>query len=239
MEGSYIGTDVTGTIALGNGGDGVGVSGSDNTIGGTTTGAGNLISGNNNANSQNIGVSISGSDNLVAGNQIGTDVTGTVAVANLNGVVITGSNNTIGGTSAGAGNLISGNAGVGILTGSAGSTGTLIEGNWIGTNAAGTAAIANTAFGVDVEENPGSGNTGDTIGGTAAGAGNLISGNSGFGIILLFGTGTLVDGNRIGTNAAGTAAIPNSDISFFGYFAGVFVNTSGNTIGGTGQGRAT
>ena len=121
-----------------------------------------------------------------------------------------------------------------MLTESAGSTGTLIEGNRIGTNAAGTAAIANSAFGVEIDNG-----SGTTIGGTIAGAGNLISGNSSFGIFAFSGSGALIAGNLIGTNAAGTAAIPNSDIGLGGYFAGVFINDAGNTIGGTAAARAT
>ena len=54
-----------------------------------------------------------------------------------------------------------------------------------------------------------SGATGNTIGGTAAGAGNLISGNTGLGIELSSAPGNLIQGNFIGTNAAGTTALGN------------------------------
>ena len=108
VAGDLIGTDITGTVALGNGLDGVEIntSASSNTIGGTIAGAGNVISGNA---SDGVEIDEAATANLVIGDLIGTDVTGTVAVGNLEGVVITGSNNTIGGTAAGAGNLISGN----------------------------------------------------------------------------------------------------------------------------------
>ena len=91
VEGNYVGTDITGTVALGNNvGDGLMLTAassstraSGNTIGGLTatpgTGAGNLISGNIFAG---VIVYDAGSNNLVAGNLIGTDVTGTVALGN-------------------------------------------------------------------------------------------------------------------------------------------------------------
>ena len=79
VAGNYIGTDVTGHAALGNGIDGVLIDAgaSDNTIGGTTAAARNIISGNAYA-----GVEIhDANDNVVEGDFIGTDVTGTVALA--------------------------------------------------------------------------------------------------------------------------------------------------------------
>src|SRR5262249_17817521 len=132
--GNFIGTDPTGTSALGNF---VGVQidgGSNNVVGGTAAGAGNLVSGNSD------GVLIRGSSgNSGQGNKIGTVVTGTAALGNFEGVEISGgSNNTIGGPAAGAGNLISANRddGVRILPGSSGN---LVQGNLIGTDANGNA----------------------------------------------------------------------------------------------------
>ena len=81
VAGNYIGTDYTGTMALGNALSGVEIadSASNNTIGGTAAGDRNVISG-----SPEGGVFIHGSatGNLVAGNYIGTDVTGTMALGN-------------------------------------------------------------------------------------------------------------------------------------------------------------
>ena len=129
------------------------------TIGGTAAGAGNLISGNS-----VIGVYIDGSTataNLVAGNFIGTDITGTLAIANGEGVVIAdgASNNTIGGLTTtpgtGAGNVISGNTDDGVLftvqNTDSGPTGNLVGGNLIGTDATGTAALGNGDDGVLIE----------------------------------------------------------------------------------------
>ncbi len=75
-------------------------------------GAGNVVSGN-----RGNGISTyTDTDDLIAGNKIGTDITGTVALPNRYGVVIGGlsSDITIGGTVAGAGNLISGNSEAGV-----------------------------------------------------------------------------------------------------------------------------
>jgi titin len=87
----------------------------------------------------------------VQGNFIGTDVSGTIALANIfAGVRFTrADDNTVGGTAAGAGNLISGNNGDGVsITNTAGtSTGNKVQGNFIGTNVSGKSALGNGAYG--------------------------------------------------------------------------------------------
>ena len=108
VEGNYIGTDATGTADLGNSSAGVYIQASSNTVGGTVSGARNVISGNNLD-----GVLISGQTNKVQGNYIGTDKNGTADLGNIrNGVWISGSNNEVGG--AGARNVISNNGGDGV-----------------------------------------------------------------------------------------------------------------------------
>ena len=70
VEGNLVGTDITGTLPLGNAGDGVDVGRTRRLIGGTTPGSGNVIS----ANGQ-FGIYIDGSGGVsVLGNMIGTDV---------------------------------------------------------------------------------------------------------------------------------------------------------------------
>jgi hypothetical protein len=236
VDGNKIGTDITGTVTLGNT-DGVDVVGAaSNTIGGTAAGAGNLISGN-----KNNGVIIEtilntspAADIAVLGNKIGTNAAGTAALGNGQaGVLIDGSPfNTVGGTATGAGNLISGNL-IGVLIEDEPglpASHNLVEGNRIGTNTAGKAAVGNTFAGVEVF-----GASNNTIGGTAAGAGNLISGNGGDGVLLepgaKFGSkGNFVQGNRIGSDVTGTLPVPNGGV-------GVELSeANGNIIGGTSAG---
>ena len=206
--------------------------GDGNTIGGTSGGARNVISGN-----VVRGVFLSGSDNLVLGNFIGTTADGTAAIgSDGSGIWIEGANNVIGGPAAGAGNLISGNgpqykgggalAGGVVISGTF-ATGNLIQGNLIGTDIGGTAALGNR-LGVDIY-----GTSGNTIGGTVTGAGNVISGNTGHGIVIE-GPGAsanLVQGNLIGTDATGMSRLGNA-------IDGIVLLGSSNTIGGTVAGAA-
>jgi uncharacterized repeat protein (TIGR01451 family)/CSLREA domain-containing protein len=234
IAGNYLGTDATGTLALGNG-RGVAVQTSGNRIGGTAAGEGNLISGN----SVN-GIAISSSaatGNLVLGNRIGTNAAATGAVGNAAGIVISGgaSGNTIGGTTVAARNVISGNTVDGIQVTGAGTNNNAVQGNYIGVDVTGTVDLGNTNQGVAIFTNP----QATTIGGTAPGAGNVISGNNGIGIgISDAATGTIVQGNRIGTNAAGTAALGNTldgvklDVGAANTAVGGTVTGAGNIVSG-------
>ncbi len=220
IVGNYIGTDVTGTVDLGNASAGIRLSSTQNNIiGGTTVVDRNLISGNEGSGIFRLG---SNGGNVIQGNYIGTDVTGTLDLGNTqNGIAFAGSGvDTIGGNVAGAGNLISGNNMDGISIG-AGANGVIIQGNYIGTNAAGTGAIANTGDGIAVNAD----NT--QIGGTTALARNVISGNTGDGL-QLSGDNNIVQGNYIGIDATGTSFLGNG-------LQGIFIgfNADGNTIGGT------
>ena len=123
-----------------------------NTIGGTTAAARNVISGNLN------GVYIAGgSANVVEGDYIGTDTTGTVAIGNGPDPAGIGvgldntTNDTVGGTTAGARNVISGNVDNGIPIFNASSADNVIEGNFIGTDVTGTVAIRNGSGVQDVD----------------------------------------------------------------------------------------
>jgi hypothetical protein len=249
VQGNFIGTDITGSRSLPNGGDGIKVAGDYNTIGGTAVGAGNTISGNGYD-----GLDIPGSFELVEGNDIGTDSAGARALPNESGIVLDSSTgDTIGGTAAGAGNVISGNtsAGIDLANGitvlyvpesNSISSHDLIEGNFIGTDAAGTQSLPNgTGIELDVSDS-------NTIGGTAAGAGNIISGNLSDGIgfsstTVIEGAGTIeagffylssidniIEGNLIGTDPTGTIALGNNN-------NGIEIDGgSNNTIGGTSAG---
>lgn len=226
IQGNYIGTDLTGTVDLGNGLTGIAIqSGSgNNLIGGTTAGAGNLISGNS-----EFGIIIvhpGSNGNVIQGNFIGTDVTGTADLGNsLIGVLIgaEAKDNVVGGTEAGARNLISGNDAAGVRIDTVGSTGNMVQGNFIGTDVTGTVALGNVDEGVFI-----GGASENIIGGMAVGAGNLISGNNGNGVTIVDTetTGNKVQGNYIGTDVTGTVSLGNTA-------DGVVLVAPGNTIGGT------
>ncbi len=230
VEGNYIGVDASGNTALGNQGDGVFVGGSNNTVGGSATGAGNVISGN----TQN-GVEIAGdaATNLVAGNMIGTDSSGTIALGNsLAGVAISSvgtPGNTVGGTTTAARNLISANKGAGVAI-SGGASADVVAGNYIGTDVTGSLALGNLGGGVAI-----AGASDNTIGGTTTTARNVISGNTGVGILVMSAvsfpaSGNLIAGNYIGTDATGKLALGNTG-------DGVQLNgAASNTVGGTTPG---
>ena len=207
VQGNYIGTDVTGTLDRGNTSDGVRIfDGARGTvIGGTAPGAGNLISGNNGDGLEISGANTSG--NLVQGNLIGTAAGGGGPRPNSGaGVRISAgaTDNTIGGTTAAERNVISGNTLDGVAVSDLGTSRNVIQGNFIGVNAAGTAALANGDAGVDIE----AGASGNVVGGTVPGAGNVISGNAVNGVELNGAgtTGNVVAGNTIGLNAVGDTA---------------------------------
>ena len=228
IQGNFIGTNATGTAALGNGRVGVEVFTSNNTVGGTVPGARNVISGNGLD-----GVRLQGTTttaNLIQGNFIGTNAAGTVAIGNGNhGVyVYSAAGNTIGGEAAGAGNVVSGNRCDGISIQGSTADDNIVQGNYIGTNAAGDAPIGNARMGVYLFE----GASGNSIGGILPGAGNLISANGSSGVCIVDqqSTANTIQGNRIGTNAAGTVAIGNGNHGVYVYSA------AGNRIGGEAAG---
>ena len=206
-------------IFLGNGS-------SNNTIGGTTVNDRNVISGNGKfpvadlPTQGGVGVYIFGSgatDNMVLGNFIGTNAAGTAALnKSVIGVLINESHgNTV------QDNVISGNRLIGLEIAGGTASGNLVQSNKIGTNAGGTTAIPNGGDGIFINNAPN-----NTIGGTAAGAGNRISGNGFFGI-QLFGpltSGNVIQGNIISGNRVGR----------------ILVNTNpfANQLDGAGPGQA-
>lgn len=267
VTGCYFGTDRTGIVSDPDGspesgdelGNGFGISidtfdenvptATDNVVGGPTAAERNVVSG-----SSFSGIILQGKEtqrNLVVGNYIGTNATGTSALGNLsNGVFINDANlNTV------RDNLISGNVtrGVSLATSedvidSGGPSGNLISGNYIGTNATGTAALPNGTL-AGLAEFKGLG-VHVVYGQDNVIEGNLISGNLLAGVVLgsvesfpdptatFELSGTQVRGNRIGTDASGEQPIPNGvpGIQDVG-FGVVFVTApgivaTGNTIGG-------
>jgi uncharacterized repeat protein (TIGR01451 family) len=219
IAGNFIGTDLTGTTATGRG-TGVTISGSKNIIGGTTAADRNLISGNT---GPGVSITAGAMSNLVEGNFIGTDVTGTAKLGNVTGVLVSALNNTIGGTTAAARNVISGNSGDGVMI--PGGSGNVVEGNFIGTDLTGTLPLGNSGDGVGVSAPL------TTIGGIVPGSGNVISGNGGNGIVFPpFAADSGVGGNLIGTDLTGTAKLGNTGEGV------LIINGHGLLIGGTDPG---
>ncbi len=227
VQGNLVGTDISGTLDLGNGQFGIYLlpASSGNTIGGTVSGARNLVSGNDVD-----GIYIEGTSNNVLGNYIGTDISGSADLGNSqSGVRLqSGANHTIGGTTAAARNLISGNNTQGILVLS---SNTQILGNFIGTNATGTAGIGNSSSGVAVfggTSNQIGGTVGTTPGGACTGACNLISGNNDNGIRHSNSGTLIIQGNYVGTDVSGNADLGNNS-------TGISIDSSapGDTVGGT------
>lgn len=205
IKGNYIGTNYNGSDTLRNY-IGIEIMGGpqNNIIGGIAADDRNIVSGNN-----YIGIRIVNSNNnTVIGNYVGVDRTGQYALRNYDGISIEGNAkyNTIGGYSIGERNLVSGNVAYGIPVFGAGCDNNVIIGNYIGTNVSGTQAIPNT-YGVLFDD----GAKYNTLGGKHSGAGNLISGNSAYGVFIYNNStnSDTVTGNLIGTKAGGTAALPN------------------------------
>ena len=175
VSGNYIGLAATGSAAVPNTTWGVDVrSGPQNNLI-----ANNVISGNGGEGLRLENAGTSG--NVVQGNQVGTAPGGGSAIGNsFAGVTMYGgaTGNTIGGTTAAQGNLLSGNGTVGLVFGDSGTSGNIAEGNFIGTNASGTVSVPNGFAGVYLTN----GATTNQLGGVQAGAGNLISGNAGYGV---------------------------------------------------------
>lgn len=220
VMGNYIGTNIGGNAAIANN-NGVQVLGAPtNTIGGSISGMGNLISGNN------LGILLKNSGttgNLVEGNFIGTDATGSLPLPNVDGVVMDNApGNTIGGSTVSRRNIISGNKFYGVYIIHSPSTANKVLGNYLGTDVGGTLPLPNET-GI-VISNAGSNLVGD-IGGSD---GNVISGNTNYGIIILGSgaTNNQVRHNLIGVNKDGTSALPNN----YGIY---FSSSNSNILGGT------
>src|SRR5262249_18236969 len=189
----YIGSDANGLNRVGGAFGVVLHSANYNNIGVLTTSAGNVLLGKGNVISGNeIGVQIDGGayGNSVEGNYIGTDKSGTAALANRIGVTILNSpNNTIRGPMPfsfaspqiedGPANVISGNSEDGIQIKGPGATGNLLESNRIGIPLNGGSALGNGFSGVSIADA-----SGNTIGGLGGDKGNFIAGDKQNGILI-------------------------------------------------------
>lgn len=145
IAGNYVGTDITGNLAIPNTRSGIvlEMGAHDNVVGGVTPAERNVTSGNAFA-----GVVISDpstAQNTIIGNYIGVNASGTAAIPNqFAGVfVAVGPFNKIGGSQPGEGNLISGNS-QGVYIYALGNTHTIVTGNRIGFDADGRPTLENT-----------------------------------------------------------------------------------------------
>jgi hypothetical protein len=197
IEGNFLGTDPTGSSNSASGTPITCESSTGTVIGGTDPAARNVISTTSVAIFLNIC-----SNNSVEGNYIGLNAAGDTALPTLEGILIVqgAESNVIGGTAPGAGNVFGGflSDAIGIGTSAGPGDDTVIQGNFIGTDATGTKALASGSTGIHL----GSG-VGTLIGGGAPGAGNVIHGGQ-FGIFLSGGSGWKIQGNSIGVGADGS-----------------------------------
>lgn len=255
VECNFIGTDVTGTVgtfALRNDYGVLIDDGNDNMIGGTTLAARNLISNND---EDGVRLRNGATGNIIAGNFIGTNASGTSDLLNSDtGVfVLSSPGNLIGGDDHDAGvcnhscNLISGNDDYGIEIEGEGADNNVIQGNFIGVDISGAAALPNRRGGVSLSRAPTEvvGNGGHLIGGATmpgvcSGPCNVISGNNQRGIrdgVSI--SDVVIQGNFIGTDASGTAAVPNQnsgiDLSGTSHLVGGASPGLGNVISGNGR----
>ncbi|MEM8534592.1 MAG: NosD domain-containing protein [Chloroflexota bacterium] len=220
IAGNWIGLNASGQSALSNTYAGIRISGeaTDNVVGGTQAGAGNIISGNQ------IGVALEGSiANTVAGNTIGLASDRSTPLGNENGGVylIGGANNNlVGGTVASARNVIASNNGWGVYIADSGSDQNRIQGNYIGVDQTGTAAgYGNINYGVYVELSAQS----NIIGGTSTQAGNVIAYN-GAGGVFIESSDNSVASNIIGVGSDRSTQLGNQN-------SGIKVSGDNNTIG--------
>jgi hypothetical protein len=203
--GNLIGTDVSGTLSLGNGWSGVSVGGGAlfNRIGGTIAEERNIISGNE------TGVLLGGPGgvgNLVLGNFIGTDVTGTRALSNVHeGVTVGGARFFVGGMTEGERNVISGNGGPGVDLSGSGVEYNWVAGNYIGTDASGGIPLSNGLAGIRISR----------------GAQNNTSGPSN--LIAHHDNGVLVEDSNTTGNTITRNSVTNNE------YEGIALRNGGNT----------
>ena len=192
---------------------------------------GDVISGNSWDGVHIIG---GASGNLVEGNDIGVTLGASSPLGNgASGVAILdgASDNTVGGVAgivadslAGAGDVISANGMYGVYISDSGTSDNVVEGSYIGTNSTGSQAFPNYD-GVYITSDT----SGNTIGGTAQGTGDVISGNTEDGVHIVYGaTANVVEGDYIGVTSNGSAALGNG-ASGVAILAGAYANLIGGT----------
>ncbi len=179
-----------------------------NYIGGTQSSGGNTISNNG---QNGVFLYAGPSQTQIQGNVIETNGTqNSTSTTSNDGVLIDNApGNVVGGLlTTNTGDIIAGNLANGVAIMGSAAQGNLVAGSFIGLTADGKTALANGQNGVVITNA-----TLNTIGGTQGVNGNIISGNTLNGVLISGGSGNRLLGNRIGTNAAGTIAVPNGVLS--------------------------
>jgi len=217
VRGCFVGTNAAGTAAVPNQ-RGVYSNGTGSTIGGPLPADRNLIAGNHaqeiwDENTPNL---------TIEGNLVGTDSSGTALIGALSGGVI--SSGRAGGVI--RGNVVGGSHTTGIFISSGTDFGTLVQGNFIGTDVTGTVNLGNTTDGIFIDTKQ------VTIGGINAGEGNVIAFNKGAGVFLDYTSlGTIrqnpIRGNSIYSNHQDPNALATQGIDL------------GESSGGFGAGGLT
>ena len=197
VEGSYIGLDADGTSTFDTK-DGVLIShgAATNTIGGDTTqGQGNFIYG---LYGRGVALEEAGPGNVVAGNTIGLDIEGSDGESPEFGIEVLDTAQTVIGSNVGPGglftpglaehgNVVSG-GGTGVWIHGA-SSGTIVAGNAVGTDRAGTASAVGNGTGIQVDSS-----------GSQIGPGNTVAYNRFDGVVVDTGTGNRIVANSIHDN---------------------------------------
>ena len=226
VEGCYVGTALDGSVTADvNVGAGIAVEGAS----GVEIGPYNLVSGNGSH-----GVDVSGQDSddvVVDGNLLGTDASAAVAVPNGGaGLRFVGDGNglddpVVGGLAADQANVISGNAGSGLVFEDVIDGGTVL-GNLVGVVGAGDASLSNGGNGILLQGSV----TGGYEPSDVVFMDNVISGNGAAGVRAEAAKACVFTGNAVGTDAAGLLDLGNADEGFY-LFASTIHDTKEHQIG--------
>ncbi|MGD8288693.1 MAG: right-handed parallel beta-helix repeat-containing protein, partial [Gemmatimonadota bacterium] len=222
VEGNFLGIAAAGDSLPDPGFYTVRVQSSGNTIGGTTPAARNVIEGG----ASDVRIEAGGDETVVQGNLIGLDSSGAESLRNGTGIeVIDAQGTVIGGTTPAARNVIAGASRGIVVRGT--SLNTRIRGNYIGTDVTGTSAVRIGSDGIELA----SPSSLTTVGGSAAGEGNLIAGTGDPGV-RISANENVIQGNVLGLDATGADALP------FDY-EGIYLDSgaSDNLIGGDAPGE--
>ena len=206
VQGNLLGLAADGTTAVATGtGIRIGAGTTGAQVGGAEDGAGNTVA------ALEAGIAVAGEGTRIEHNTVGLNEDGDPATAQESGIAVEGTaeRTTIGGDRPGAGNTISGNLqGVELREGSAG---TVLEGNFIGTDRDGIDARPND-IGILIgdEEELGGERVEARIGGTRPAQRNVISGNFDVGVnAVCTKADVVIEGNYIGVGANGSTELGN------------------------------